>query len=593
MGLSEDLESFRRSINLNIEACHFDGTSATRSLVSTVLKSDFIPRNWISADHPAWKSFTDRCTSLDNRTSRNLDPAILRAWKELISNPLAYLTKADKGGKAVLWPKDGYRTEGLRQLLVTTNYRELDAGAKDELLAGIVEAKTRIIHQLRRDGCITPAEVKRLINEEWRVPPIYFLPKIHKEKRPDTGTFAGRPIIGASGNVIKSLDLYITKLTATLLRLIPGSLSDTTDMLNGLSRLPPLPLNTTLFSADVDALYPSIPWEEGFASATWFYATHHHVVSAWCKENGFLPPPGPRMFRTILQLVISSNVFHFQESRWFHQISGTAMGCSISVFFANTFMFRRMRDMILEPDPRLLYLGRYIDDIIGVFTGPKEEIPPLFSGTVDAAIGLSWVFSDTHVDALDVRIGIGVDRTITTTLYKKPTDGHQFVHWSSAHPLHLKKSLPYSQLLRIKRICSDEGDFRREAASLLDRFRHRGYPRDILVRALAQAWQVPRDQLLRKSERAPLGALCFITKFDPATADELRRAVREMYAEIQRDPIITERARYQDRPPLPVAPPITAFRVGRTLGSSLGPLFKKGEKASSADVPVHVPTGTD
>ena len=42
------------------------------------------------------------------------------------------------------------------------------------------------------------------------------------------------------------------------------------------------------------------------------------------------------------------------------------MGCSISVFFAHTFMANRMVKLLQDPPPDLLYLGRYIDDIIGV-----------------------------------------------------------------------------------------------------------------------------------------------------------------------------------------------------------------------------------
>lgn len=60
-------------------------------------------------------------------------------------------------------------------------------------------------------------------------------------------------------------------------------------------------------------------------------------------------------------------------------------------------------------------------------------------------------------------------------------------HWRSAHPRHLKGSLPYSHLLRIRRICSSESDFRDEASRLLNRFRKRGYPDPILSNAFSKA----------------------------------------------------------------------------------------------------------
>ena len=42
-----------------------------------------------------------------------------------------------------------------------------------------------------------------------------------------------------------------------------------------------------------------------------------------------------------------------------------------------------------------------------------------------------------------------------TDLYIKPTDTHQYLHASSCHVYHSKKSIPYSQALRLNRICSE------------------------------------------------------------------------------------------------------------------------------------------
>ena len=44
---------------------------------------------------------------------------------------------------------------------------------------------------------------------------------------------------------------------------------------------------------------------------------------------------------------------------------------------------------------------------------------------------------------------------VEADLHIKPTDTHQFLDATSCHPYHCKKSIPYSQALRYKRICSD------------------------------------------------------------------------------------------------------------------------------------------
>ena len=48
---------------------------------------------------------------------------------------------------------------------------------------------------------------------------------------------------------------------------------------------------------------------------------------------------------------------------------------------------------------------------------------------------------------------------LPTTLYKKPTDRQNYLHSKSEHPYSLKKSIAYSQALRIKRICSTQNEF--------------------------------------------------------------------------------------------------------------------------------------
>ena len=54
------------------------------------------------------------------------------------------------------------------------------------------------------------------------------------------------------------------------------------------------------------------------------------------------------------------------------------------------------------------------------------------------------------------------DGKIATDLHVKPTDRHQYLHFSSAHPNHTKRSIVFIQTLRISRLCSNESDFERK-----------------------------------------------------------------------------------------------------------------------------------
>ena len=48
---------------------------------------------------------------------------------------------------------------------------------------------------------------------------------------------------------------------------------------------------------------------------------------------------------------------------------------------------------------------------------------------------------------------------LVTDLYVKPTDTHQYVHVISRRISHCKKSIPFSQALRLNRLCSENAFF--------------------------------------------------------------------------------------------------------------------------------------
>ena len=72
---------------------------------------------------------------------------------------------------------------------------------------------------------------------------------------------------------------------------------------------------------------------------------------------------------------------------------------------------------------------------------------------------LTHEFSKESLPLLDLKVKL-LERKIKTDLYIKETDRHQYLHYSSSHPNHTKRSIVFSQALRMKRICSEEEDFK-------------------------------------------------------------------------------------------------------------------------------------
>ena len=72
-------------------------------------------------------------------------------------------------------------------------------------------------------------------------------------------------------------------------------------------------------------------------------------------------------------------------------------------------------------------------------------------------------------------VKVGEGGVLTTDLFCKPTDTHQFLHKTSCHPWHTKKVIPYSQALRYHRICSDDRQFKEHVDKLAGWLKDRGY----------------------------------------------------------------------------------------------------------------------
>ena len=72
------------------------------------------------------------------------------------------------------------------------------------------------------------------------------------------------------------------------------------------------------------------------------------------------------------------------------------------------------------------------------------------------------------------------DGKIATDLHVKPTDRHQYLHFSSAHPNHTKRSVVFSQTLRISRLCSNECDFEWNKEKMRSWFVKREYPEKLI-----------------------------------------------------------------------------------------------------------------
>ncbi len=100
--------------------------------------------------------------------------------------------------------------------------------------------------------------------------------------------------------------------------------------------------------------------------------------------------------------------------------------------------------------------------------------------SIDRNLKFTLEYSREKVIFLDTTVHME-NGELWTEVYGKSTDSHIYLHFQSAHLFHMKKSLPLSQFLRVKRICMKEEDFLRHSAILLAYFFRRGYPLELIM----------------------------------------------------------------------------------------------------------------
>ena len=107
-----------------------------------------------------------------------------------------------------------------------------------------------------------------------------------------------------------------------------------------------------------------------------------------------------------------------------------------------------------------LLFKRYIDDCIFLWTHGDEELEKFKThlNTCHPTIKFTFEISESSVNFLDTTIH-NRGGTLETDVYFKPTDSHDYLQFSSSHLSHMKRSLPYSQFLRMRCICTHTSAF--------------------------------------------------------------------------------------------------------------------------------------
>ncbi|KAJ1131352.1 hypothetical protein NDU88_009689 [Pleurodeles waltl] len=250
-----------------------------------------------------------------------------------------------------------YRDECERLLGNTRHYKRL---SRDPTI-DVQEEITFLVSKGKENNWITDHEASYLIQTNPKIPYFYILPKVHKEKIPPPG----RPIVSGIGSALEPLSKFVDFFLQPLVKRIPTYLKDTTHVLLLLESIAFDKSKELLITLDVESLYTNIPQE----------ATLEVISNLLDIHMGESQTP-PGFILDLAHLALTRNYFKFEDS-FFLQTQGTSMGSTFAPSLACLYVDHIVRHTILHEDnpyrDQIKLWKRYIDDVLLIWTGSKEE----------------------------------------------------------------------------------------------------------------------------------------------------------------------------------------------------------------------------
>ena len=213
---------------------------------------------------------------------------------------------------------------------------------------------------------------------------------------------------------------------------------------------------------------------------------------------------------------------------------------------------------VIELIPYLWW--RYIDDTFFLWEHGEEKLKGFIEHLNEKhpTIKFTAEWSKTSINFLDVTVSL-VGRNITTDIYVKPTDSHQYIGSSSCHPYHCKKGIPYSQVLRLNRACSDPNSFDRRCNDLEKWLIQSGYSEPEVRKQILKARSFSRDSLLDRENTSEEQNKTFNLTYYPVFQN-VKNFLAELHLLLTHD--IAHKAVFTNVP-------IIGFKNGRSLKDQL------------------------
>ena len=482
--LTDDIYDFTRKLRL---AYHFQNSDYTDTSMVR-LPSTFTPSPNANAELERIIHDIEHMPISSKKVVSNMKKykEALDLLQRRISDGEIIFKSADKGEVTTVMTPKFYHNMCTRELSKNEFYINVGDMDPGENIHTVVNDFAK-----KHKDTLTVNEFSYLTEKNYKIAYFYELPKLHKSDlinsvmetanssyihlKDFNGIIDGRPIVGGPSYHTSGLSEMVDILLEPVIHFIPHLLKDSFDFLNRVS-LEATP-DTHLITCDIKSLYTNISHDLA-----------HKAIDFWTTATwDFIQPP-PRFNKNFvleaLHIVLTQNFFYFCGTYW-HQILGFAMGTKCAVRASNLIVAYLEEKMFLllptvYPHDLVLYFMksyfRFLDDLfmkwlIGFDT---EKLYKIFE---ELDPNLKFIFSELSKGANYLDISMKIQgRLINTSVYNKPTDSFNYLHYDSCHPKHTKDNIAISLAKRIIRITSDIVDKEIKLDDLKNHLMDRGHP---------------------------------------------------------------------------------------------------------------------
>ena len=459
------------------------------------------------------------------KPKNNLSRNEYKALTELKKNTDIVLKKADKGTTTVIMNK----CDKIQEAQIQLNNREHYKPLRNPMAVETSQRVQELVAQLHQNNFIDDMTKKWFsqTRDPPRIPIFYTLTKIHKPNP------VGRPIISGCEGPTERLSFFVDKLLQPIAQKQKSYLKDTTDFINFIEKTKE---------------------EEGITTVCRAYQAFHN-------NN---PPIPSHYLKEMLKLILQENSFQFIGNNYL-QTHGTAMGTKMAVAFANIFMADIETKMISQSKTKPIEWKRFIDDIFSLWDSDKKEINLFIeqANNFHPTIKFTAEISDNETTFLDTIIFKGErfrnESILDICTHYKPIETFQYTHFTSSHPVGVKRGFIKGEALRLLRTNSSETTFDESISNFKSRLITRGYPHEMIQTTLSEVNFAKRQSALQQKKKTRKQILPFVTTYHPSVRN-LKNILMQNWNLIQNQPLLKNI--FKD-------PPIISYKRGQSLKDML------------------------